>query len=50
MPEMDTDIVETHNNFDAYDEDMLNQQPVLVVEDVNEVQTRVKVAENNATF
>ncbi len=50
IPEMDADIMETHNNFDAYDEDILNQQPVLVVEHVNEVQTRVKVAENNATF
>lgn len=50
MPELASPIVETHNNLDSYDEEVLNQRPVLVVEDVNEVQRRVEVAVNEATY
>lgn len=51
MPEMDSNFVETHNNMDAYDEERLNTtQTVLVVEDVNQAQTRVRTIENNATY
>lgn len=50
MPELASPIVETHNNLDSYDEEVLNQSPVLVVEDVNEVQRRVEVAVSEATY
>lgn len=51
MPELDTPIQETHNNLNAYDEDIINRnQPVLVVEDLNNVSSRVQVAEGNSTF
>lgn len=50
FPEMNTGFIETHNNLDAYDEDIFNQQPVLVVEDFNRVQNRVYVAEDESTF
>lgn len=51
FPELDQPITETHNNFDGYDEDVLNQsQTVLVVEDYNQVANRVKVAEDESTF
>lgn len=51
MPEMSADFVETHNNMSGYDEERLNNtQAVLVVEDVNQAQTRVQAVEVNATY
>lgn len=51
FPEAETPIQETHNNLDAYDEEFLNSsRPVLVREDYQIVDSRVKVAESNATF
>lgn len=50
MPDMDSSFVETHNNFDAIDEDILNQQPVLPVESLNDVQGRMSVASQEASF
>lgn len=51
MPEMDANFIETHNNLDSYDRESLNSvQPVLVAEDVNQKQRKLKIVENNVTF
>lgn len=50
FPTLDTGFIETHNNIDSYDEYILNQQPVLVVEDLNSVQNRVRITESESTF
>lgn len=49
IPEIEPQITETHNNLNAYEEDLYNRT-VLVVEDVNEVQNRLMVVENNSIF
>lgn len=49
IPEIEPQITETHNNLNAYEEDLYNRT-VLVVEDVNEVQNRLRVVENNSIF
>lgn len=51
FPEMDTNFYEVHNTMDGYEVDELNQQrTVLVLEDFNQVNNRVRVAEDSATF
>lgn len=51
MPDIDTSAFETYTQIDADDLDILNQQKVvLVVEDVNQAQKRVQVAETGASF
>lgn len=51
MPEIDTSAFEVYSTINPSDLDILNQvQPVLVVEDINQVQNRVQVRENLATF
>lgn len=51
MPGMDPNFIETHNNMSSYEEETFSTtQTVLVVEDLNEAQTRVNVAEKKATF
>lgn len=51
FPEMDTNFYEVHNTMDGYEVDELNQQrTVLVLEDFNQINNRVRVAEDSAKF
>jgi hypothetical protein len=51
MPELRQPIQETRSYIQGADEDYINRtQPVLVVEDLNQVQNRVKVAESDSKF
>ncbi len=52
FPELETPINETYTNITGADEDYLNALPqsVLVVEDFNEVNSRVSVSETSSVF
>lgn len=52
IPSMYPSIQETHNNLSTLDENFLSNvmQPVLVVEDLNQVEGRIRVAEEQSTF
>ncbi len=52
MPTLDTPVTETYSTVAGFSEDTINSIPqqVLVVEDVNAGQNKVKVAETMATF
>jgi hypothetical protein len=51
MPELRQPIQETRSYIQGADEDYINRtQPVLVLEDLNQVQNRVKVAESDSKF